>query len=85
MQELIDKFSGLRVSKVVYFGYLFDPLFSWAVICPGARANYLAFRGCRQRFAGNLSKIMGRGPSILQSAFASLKVNREGGHVESRV
>jgi 2-polyprenyl-3-methyl-5-hydroxy-6-metoxy-1,4-benzoquinol methylase len=32
LQELIDKFSGLRVSKVVYFGNLFDPLFSWAVI-----------------------------------------------------
>jgi SAM-dependent methyltransferase len=30
LQELTDRFSALRVSKVVYFGYLFDPLFSWA-------------------------------------------------------
>src|ERR1700728_657835 len=31
LEELTEKFSALRVSKVVYFGYLFDPLFSWAV------------------------------------------------------
>jgi 2-polyprenyl-3-methyl-5-hydroxy-6-metoxy-1,4-benzoquinol methylase len=30
LQELADKFNGLRVSQVVYFGYFFDPLFSWA-------------------------------------------------------
>jgi 2-polyprenyl-3-methyl-5-hydroxy-6-metoxy-1,4-benzoquinol methylase len=31
LQELIDKFSPLQCSQVVYFGYLFDPLVSWAV------------------------------------------------------
>jgi 2-polyprenyl-3-methyl-5-hydroxy-6-metoxy-1,4-benzoquinol methylase len=31
LEELIEKFSALQVSKVVYFGYVFDPLFSWAV------------------------------------------------------
>jgi SAM-dependent methyltransferase len=31
LEELREKFSPLRVSKVVYFGYLFDPLFSWAI------------------------------------------------------
>lgn len=30
LDELIDKFSPLQVSKVVYFGYLFDPLMTWA-------------------------------------------------------
>jgi 2-polyprenyl-3-methyl-5-hydroxy-6-metoxy-1,4-benzoquinol methylase len=31
LEELVYKFSPLQVSKVVYFGYFFDPLFSWAV------------------------------------------------------
>jgi 2-polyprenyl-3-methyl-5-hydroxy-6-metoxy-1,4-benzoquinol methylase len=31
LEELASKFSPLQVSKVVYFGYVFDPLFSWAV------------------------------------------------------
>ena len=31
LEELSEKFSALQVSNVVYFGYLFDPLFSWAV------------------------------------------------------
>lgn len=30
LDELIDKFSPLKVSQVVYFGYLFDPLMTWA-------------------------------------------------------
>jgi 2-polyprenyl-3-methyl-5-hydroxy-6-metoxy-1,4-benzoquinol methylase len=30
LEELIDKFSPLQVSKVVYFGYFFDPLVTWA-------------------------------------------------------
>lgn len=30
LQELISKFSPLQVSKVAYFGYVFDPLLSWA-------------------------------------------------------
>jgi 2-polyprenyl-3-methyl-5-hydroxy-6-metoxy-1,4-benzoquinol methylase len=31
LQELIDKFSPLQFSQVVYFGYVFDPLVSWSV------------------------------------------------------
>jgi 2-polyprenyl-3-methyl-5-hydroxy-6-metoxy-1,4-benzoquinol methylase len=31
LAELIDKFSPLQVSQVVYFGYFFDPLVNWAV------------------------------------------------------
>jgi 2-polyprenyl-3-methyl-5-hydroxy-6-metoxy-1,4-benzoquinol methylase len=31
LAELASKFSPLQVSQVVYFGYFFDPLFSWAV------------------------------------------------------
>jgi SAM-dependent methyltransferase len=31
LQELTKAFSPLRVSQVVYFGYMFDPLLSWAV------------------------------------------------------
>jgi 2-polyprenyl-3-methyl-5-hydroxy-6-metoxy-1,4-benzoquinol methylase len=31
LQELTRAFSPLRVSQVVYFGYMFDPLLSWAV------------------------------------------------------
>jgi 2-polyprenyl-3-methyl-5-hydroxy-6-metoxy-1,4-benzoquinol methylase len=31
LQELIEKFSPLKLSQVVYFGYVFDPLLSWAV------------------------------------------------------
>jgi 2-polyprenyl-3-methyl-5-hydroxy-6-metoxy-1,4-benzoquinol methylase len=31
LQELIDKFSPLQLSHVVYFGYVFDPLLAWAV------------------------------------------------------
>lgn len=31
LQELINKFHPLTLSQVVYFGYLFDPLLSWAV------------------------------------------------------
>jgi 2-polyprenyl-3-methyl-5-hydroxy-6-metoxy-1,4-benzoquinol methylase len=30
LEELIDKFSPLQVSQVVYFGYFFDPLVTWA-------------------------------------------------------
>jgi SAM-dependent methyltransferase len=30
LQELVSKFSPLQVSRVAYFGYLFDPLMSWA-------------------------------------------------------
>ena len=31
LEELKEKFSALTVSQVVYFGYLFDPLVSWAI------------------------------------------------------
>jgi 2-polyprenyl-3-methyl-5-hydroxy-6-metoxy-1,4-benzoquinol methylase len=31
LEEIAEKFSALQVSKVVYFGYFFDPLFSWAL------------------------------------------------------
>jgi 2-polyprenyl-3-methyl-5-hydroxy-6-metoxy-1,4-benzoquinol methylase len=31
LEELADKFRPLQVTQVVYFGYLFDPLSSWAV------------------------------------------------------
>jgi 2-polyprenyl-3-methyl-5-hydroxy-6-metoxy-1,4-benzoquinol methylase len=31
LAELVHKFRPLQVSQVVYFGYFFDPLFSWAV------------------------------------------------------
>jgi 2-polyprenyl-3-methyl-5-hydroxy-6-metoxy-1,4-benzoquinol methylase len=31
LPELIDKFRPLQLSKVIYFGYVFDPLLSWAV------------------------------------------------------
>ena len=31
IQELVDKFRPLELSKVTYFGYLFDPLVSWAI------------------------------------------------------
>jgi peptidoglycan/LPS O-acetylase OafA/YrhL len=31
LDELVEKFHGLKVAKVVYFGYFFDPLASWAV------------------------------------------------------
>ncbi len=31
LQELTDKFSPLQCSQVIYFGYVFDPLASWAV------------------------------------------------------
>jgi len=31
LQELISKFSPLQFSRVAYFGYVFDPLLSWAV------------------------------------------------------
>jgi 2-polyprenyl-3-methyl-5-hydroxy-6-metoxy-1,4-benzoquinol methylase len=30
LEELTDKFSPLQVSQVVYFGYFFDPLVTWA-------------------------------------------------------
>jgi 2-polyprenyl-3-methyl-5-hydroxy-6-metoxy-1,4-benzoquinol methylase len=30
LEELANKFSPLQVSKVVYFGYFFDPLVTWA-------------------------------------------------------
>jgi 2-polyprenyl-3-methyl-5-hydroxy-6-metoxy-1,4-benzoquinol methylase len=31
LQELINKFSPLQLAHVAYFGYVFDPLLSWAV------------------------------------------------------
>jgi 2-polyprenyl-3-methyl-5-hydroxy-6-metoxy-1,4-benzoquinol methylase len=35
LQELVDRFSPLRLSQVVYFGYVFDPLHTWAVALSG--------------------------------------------------
>ena len=35
VQELMDRFSPLKVSQIVYFGYFFDPLLTWALALTG--------------------------------------------------
>ncbi len=52
LQELIIKFSPLQLSQVTYFGYVFDPLLSWAVALSRGSGRIPGFswlqRACRR-------------------------------------
>jgi 2-polyprenyl-3-methyl-5-hydroxy-6-metoxy-1,4-benzoquinol methylase len=52
LQELTDKFNPLQPSQVVYFGYVFDPLLSWAVALSRGSGRIPRFswlqRACRK-------------------------------------
>jgi 2-polyprenyl-3-methyl-5-hydroxy-6-metoxy-1,4-benzoquinol methylase len=52
LQELINKFSPLQFSQVAYFGYVFDPLLSWAFALSRGSGRIPGFswlqRACRR-------------------------------------
>jgi 2-polyprenyl-3-methyl-5-hydroxy-6-metoxy-1,4-benzoquinol methylase len=60
LEELVDKFSGLRVSQVVYFGYFFDPLFSWAVALSRGSGKLPGFSWLQQALRRELDRDYGQ-------------------------
>jgi predicted SAM-dependent methyltransferase len=59
LEELKGKFSGLKVSQVVYFGYLFDPLFSWAVALSRGTGKIPGFRWLQRALSRELDRDYG--------------------------
>jgi 2-polyprenyl-3-methyl-5-hydroxy-6-metoxy-1,4-benzoquinol methylase len=70
-QELINKFRPLQLSRVAYFGYVFDPLLSWAVALSRGQGEYPAFRGWSEVAAESLIATMEIVRSISRSAIVS--------------
>jgi 2-polyprenyl-3-methyl-5-hydroxy-6-metoxy-1,4-benzoquinol methylase len=74
--ELVQKFKPLELMEVVYSGYFFDPLLSWAVALSRRRANLPGFRlieqACRREYKQDFGRrsfnvaIKFRKPSIAQ-------------------
>jgi 2-polyprenyl-3-methyl-5-hydroxy-6-metoxy-1,4-benzoquinol methylase len=60
LEELSEKFSALRVSKVVYFGYLFDPLFNWAVALSRGTGKIPGFSWLQRALRKELDRDYGR-------------------------
>jgi predicted SAM-dependent methyltransferase len=59
LQELAARFAPLEVSQVVYFGYLFDPLHSWAVALTRGSDNFPGYKWLHQAFRKELEKDYG--------------------------
>jgi 2-polyprenyl-3-methyl-5-hydroxy-6-metoxy-1,4-benzoquinol methylase len=56
LQELTNKFRPLQLSRVVYFGYLFDPLLSWAVALSRGSGRIPGFSWLQQAQRRELSR-----------------------------
>jgi hypothetical protein len=54
VQELTEKFSPLQLVQTVYWGYLFDPLLTWAVALSRGSNQFPFFawleQACRREF-----------------------------------
>jgi len=54
VEELIEKFKPLKLLQVVYFGYLFDPLLTWAVALSRGSGQFPGYKwleqACRREF-----------------------------------
>jgi SAM-dependent methyltransferase len=59
LEELIDRFSPLQLSHVVYFGYVFDPLLSWAVALSRGSGRIPGFSWLKRACSGELDRDYG--------------------------
>jgi 2-polyprenyl-3-methyl-5-hydroxy-6-metoxy-1,4-benzoquinol methylase len=60
LQELINKFSPLEVSEVTYFGYVFDPLMSWAWALTGGSNRIPGFSWLQRAYCRELEHDYGQ-------------------------
>jgi len=60
LEEIAEKFSALQVSKVVYFGYFFDPLFSWAMALSRGTGKIPGFAWLQRALHRELDRDYGR-------------------------
>jgi 2-polyprenyl-3-methyl-5-hydroxy-6-metoxy-1,4-benzoquinol methylase len=60
LQELESKFSPLQVSQVAYFGYLFDPLMSWACALTRGSNRILGYARLQRAYRRELDRDYGR-------------------------
>jgi SAM-dependent methyltransferase len=60
LEEIAEKFSSLQVSKVVYFGYFFDPLFSWAIALSRGTGKIPGFSWLQRALHRELDRDYGR-------------------------
>jgi 2-polyprenyl-3-methyl-5-hydroxy-6-metoxy-1,4-benzoquinol methylase len=60
LSELIMKFSPLQISKVSYFGYVFDPLLSWAVALSRGSGRIPGFSWLQRASRKELDRDYGR-------------------------
>jgi 2-polyprenyl-3-methyl-5-hydroxy-6-metoxy-1,4-benzoquinol methylase len=59
LQELAARFAPLEVSQVVYYGYLFDPLRSWAIALTRRSDNFPGASWLNEAFRKELEKDYG--------------------------
>ena len=54
VEELTEKFKPLELSQVIYWGYFFDPLLSWALALSRGSCRFLGYewleRSCAKEF-----------------------------------
>ena len=60
LEELAAKFRPLQVSQVVYFGYFFDPLVTWAAALSRGRNGFPGLSWLKRRQARELDRDYGR-------------------------
>ena len=69
LQELTRKFSPLQVSQVAYFGYLFDPLLSWAIALSRGSGRIPGFSWLQQAYREELNRDYGQGSFNIAVSF----------------
>jgi SAM-dependent methyltransferase len=69
LQELTSKFSPLQVSQVAYFGYLFDPLLSWAIALTRGSGRIPGFSWLQQAYREELNRDYGQGSFNIAVSF----------------
>jgi 2-polyprenyl-3-methyl-5-hydroxy-6-metoxy-1,4-benzoquinol methylase len=74
LPELIMKFSPLQLSKVSYFGYIFDPLLSWAVALSRGSGRIPGFSWLQRASREELDRDYGRRSFNIAVRFYKLPV-----------